>query len=159
MNAMTGLSRGILVSIRPNFVERILSGEKTVELRRRFPIKEAEQSLALIYSSSPICAVVGYARIKQVHKLPIRQIWSEYGDAACLSKKELFAYFEGLDQGFAILLGNVWCLKVQWKAADLRNNFGIVPPQSYRYLHKDCTSLLSNGRVQSLTRHQRNNRA
>lgn len=158
MNAIAGFNRDILVSIRPTFVERILSGEKTVELRRRFP-ENAAGELALIYSSSPVSAVVGYARIKQVRKLSIRQIWKEHGADACISKKDFEAYFEGVDFGFAILLQSVKALKVHWNAAELRKSFGIVPPQSYRYLRKDCASMLSDDRVQNPIRHKRSNRA
>jgi predicted transcriptional regulator len=151
--------RDLLVSIRPKYASKIIAGEKTVELRRRFPEAEAAGAIALLYSSSPVRAVVGYARIRSVLRLPVSKIWREHGSAACISKKEFDAYFVGLKCGYAILLEDIKLLKKQLKASDLQKKFGIVPPQSYRYLHGDCTPLLSNGRIQHSDRHKRRHRA
>jgi predicted transcriptional regulator len=151
--------RDLLVSIRPKYASKIIAGEKTVELRRRFPEAEATGAIALLYSSSPVRAVVGYARIRSVLRLPVSKIWREHGSDACISKKEFNAYFVGLKFGYAILLEDIKLLKKQLKASDLQKEFGIVPPQSYRYLHEDYTSLLSNGRIQYSDRHKRRHRA
>jgi predicted transcriptional regulator len=68
------LQRDILVSIRPVFATKILEGQKSVELRRRFPIQAGAGCRLLIYSSRPVSAVVGFARIKTVLKLPVARI-------------------------------------------------------------------------------------
>jgi hypothetical protein len=62
MDALPEFRRDVLVSIRPNFASKILDGDKTVELRRKFPEVGAMGMTALIYSSSPVSAIVGYAR-------------------------------------------------------------------------------------------------
>jgi predicted transcriptional regulator len=93
--------------------------------------------------------VVGCARIKQVSKLPLPHIWKEYGVATCISKREFDAYFAGLKHGFAILFESVKLLKRQWEAAELEEQFGIVPPQSYRYLTEECAALLSDEQFQT----------
>ena len=152
-------TRDILVSVQPKFVSKILDGAKTVELRRRFPETAATGALALIYSSSPVRAVVGYARIREVRRLRVDQIWQQHGSAACVSKKEFDEYFRGLRLGFAIFLEKIKLFSPQITAADFEQKFGIVPPQSYRYLDKNCISLLSDGRVQTADRHKRSNRA
>lgn len=156
---MPSHTRDVLVSVQPKYVSKILAGAKTVELRRRFPESAATGALALIYSSSPVRAVVGYARIREVLRLPISKIWKEHGTAACVSKKEFDEYFQGLKFGFAIFLERIKLLSPQVAATDLEQQFGIVPPQSYRYLQKDCISLLSDGRLQASNRHKRRNRA
>lgn len=156
---MPSLKRDVLVSVRPKFAFRILSGAKTVELRRKFPETAATGALALLYSSSPVRAIVGYARIREVLRLPISKLWRKHGTAACVSKTEFDDYFRGLKFGYAIFLENIRLLNPQIGAADLQAEFGIVPPQSYRYVHKDCISLLSDGRLQTANRHKRRNRA
>lgn len=156
---MPSLKRDVLVSVRPEFVFKILSGAKTVELRRKFPETAATGALALLYSSSPVQAIVGYARIREVLRLRVPAIWKEHGAAACVTKKEFDQYFRGLKFGFAIFLEEIRLLQPQVGAAHLKQKFGIVPPQSYRYVHKDCISLLSDGRVQTTHRHKRGNRA
>jgi predicted transcriptional regulator len=147
------------VSIRPHYASKILDGEKTVELRRKFPQVEALGMTALIYSSSPVSAIVGYARIKHVLKLPVSGIWKQHGAAACISKAEFDAYFAGLRDGFAIVFESVQPLKKCFTAIDLRAQFGIVPPQSYRYITAECVALLSDEQFQTPHRHKRRYRA
>ena len=116
MEAIPEFRRDILASVRPIYASKILHGQKTVELRRKFPEVGATGALILIYSSSPVSAVVGCARIKHVLKLPVSRIWKEYGVATCISKHEFDAYFVGLKRGFAILIESVKSLKRQLEA-------------------------------------------
>jgi predicted transcriptional regulator len=158
MDTIPEFARDVLVSVHPDYASKILSGQKTVELRRRFPEVGAAGGMALIYSTSPVRAVVGVARIKQVLKLPVSTIWKEHGDAACISRQDFSGYFLGVRQGFAILFDGVWPLTKQINAADLFARFGIVPPQSYRYVTGECVALLSNEQFQAADRHERGNR-
>jgi predicted transcriptional regulator len=159
MDLEAPFKRDILVSIRPFYAAKILAGQKRVELRRKFPIETATGALVLIYSSSPVSAVVGFARIKNVLRLPVAKIWRAYGAAACISRKEFDAYFSGLEYGFAIFLEGIESLGQKLNAGDLQEEFGIVPPQSYRYLTQEYTALLKNERVQASRRHKRGYRA
>ena len=70
MDAIFEIKRDVLMSIRPQYASKILDGRKTVELRRKFPEVGAIGATVLIYSSSPVKAIVGTARIKKVAKLP-----------------------------------------------------------------------------------------
>jgi predicted transcriptional regulator len=159
MDAIPEFGRNVLVSIRPNYASKILDGDKTVELRRKFPEVGAKGMTALLYSSGPVSAIVGYARIKHVLKLPVSMIWKEHGAAACISKDEFDAYFSSLSEGFVIVFESVQPLKKQIKAIDLRAQFGIVPPQSYRYVTGECVALLSDEQIQTPHRHKRRYRA
>jgi predicted transcriptional regulator len=159
MDAIPGFKRDVLVSIRPIYVSKILEGQKTVELRRKFPELGATGATAFIYSSSPVRAIVGCARIECVLKLPVSRIWKEHSAAACISRDKFDAYFSGLAFGFAIVFASVKSLKQEVRAADLLEKFGIVPPQSYRYLTEECASLLIDERFQAIDRHKRRDRA
>ena len=151
--------RSVLVSIRPTFAAKILTGQKRVELRRRFPIRLATGAKMFIYCSSPVSAVIGFAQIKAVLQLPIAQIWRRYGNAACISRGEFDTYFSGLQCGFVIVLEGITSIHRKLRANDLYKRFGIVPPQSYRYVTQECTALLENDWVQAPCRHERDNRA
>jgi predicted transcriptional regulator len=153
------LQRDILVSIRPFFATKILEGQKSVELRRRFPIQTGAGSRLLIYSCSPVSAVVGFARINSVLRLPITRIWRDHAAAACISRDEFDAYFSGLQYGFVIFLSGIESAGRRLSAADLHKQFGIVPPQSYRYLTQECAALLKNERIQASRGHKRDYRA
>jgi predicted transcriptional regulator len=127
MDAIPEFRRDILVSVRSIYSSKILHGQKTVELRRKFPEVGATGVLVLIYSSSPVSAVVGCARIKHVLKLPVSRIWKEYGVATCISKHEFDAYFAGLKHGFAILFESVKSLKRQLEAVELDVTYSLSP--------------------------------
>jgi predicted transcriptional regulator len=148
-----------LVSIRPQYVAKILGGRKTVELRRRFPEAVNVEAKVYIYSTSPVRAVVGCAKIKEVQRLTVADIWKEYADAACISRREFYDYFSGTKFGFAILLGAVKAMRNHLSASELEAQFGIVPPQSYRYVTQRFNSLLDDGQFQITHRHSRGNRA
>jgi predicted transcriptional regulator len=150
--------RDVLVSVRPEYASKIFDGEKTVELRRKFPESPVIGSVVLIYSSSPVSAIVGSAQIKAVRKLRVVQIWAQHGEEACISKKDFDSYFRGLTHGFAILLTNARLLKEQIGIVELQQQFGIAPPQSYRYVQQGCSLLLSNERVQGSYRYQHRHR-
>jgi predicted transcriptional regulator len=159
MDAIAEPSRNVLVSIRPIYASRILSGKKTVELRRRFPEVGVIGGVALIYSSSPVQAIVGYAHIKRVLKLPIREIWAKHGESSCISKTEFDRYFSNLEIGFAVLLEGAKPLKRQVNLACLVDQFGVVPPQSYRYVTQECSALLIHDQFQVFDRYEHHNRS
>jgi predicted transcriptional regulator len=146
--------RTVLFSIRPFYVDKILAGQKTVELRRRFPEAGMSGSTAMIYCTSPVKAIVGSAEIREVHKLRLSQLWSSHGGAACIAKDDFNEYFSGQQHGFAIILTGAQPLKSRLTARDLEAEFGIVPPQSYRYLTAECVALLNDGRLQASSRHK-----
>src|SRR5262249_38547908 len=148
MDAVPEFRRDVLVSIRPIYAAKILSGQKTVELRRKFPQVASTGALAVIYSSKPVGAVVGTARIKHVLKLPVCRIWVDYRHAACIHKSAFDAYFAGIKDGFVITLDQVKPFRRHLSAIDLEAEFGIVPPQSYRYLSLEYATLLSDEQFQ-----------
>jgi predicted transcriptional regulator len=152
------MKTNLLISVRPEYAIKILSREKTVELRRRFPELEGQDANALIYSSSPVSAIVGRARILEVTRLSVSQIWADHRDRACISRRAFYDYFAGLRFGFAIFLSDAAWLNRQLSAAHIEKRYGIVPPQSYRYLNGEYSHLLSDGRVQVPSRHKRGHR-
>jgi predicted transcriptional regulator len=151
--------RTVLFSIRPFYANKILAGQKTVELRRRFPEVGMSGSTAMIYCTSPVKAIVGSAQIRDVHKLPLSRLWRSHGGAACIAKDDFNEYFSGQDHGYAIILTGAKTLKSRLTASDLEAEFGIVPPQSYRYLTEECVALLNDGRLQASSRHKHSHRA
>ena len=99
-------SRDVILSIRPVHAEKILDGSKTVELRRRFTGGVRPGTIALIYSTSPRSALTGSARIKEVQRLAVPELWERHCSAACLQKEEFEHYFSGLASGYAIVLAS-----------------------------------------------------
>lgn len=135
-------NQDVLFSIKPNYADKILEGSKTVELRRRFTNSEVVGALAFIYSTSPVRELVGYARIRDVRRLRVSDIWREYRNAAGIDKADFDSYFEGTQEGYVIVLDEPTRLADGVPIADLRERFGFVAPQSFRYVPREYHSLI-----------------
>lgn len=132
----------LIVSIKPKYVERILSGEKTVELRK-LNAKIAPGARVLIYSTSPCCAVVGEARIAFRKQLPIAQLWRLHGTHAAVDREEFDDYYGDADEGIALGLEHVVPYHEPVLLSTLRNAAeGFRPPQSYMRVSTMIEALL-----------------
>ena len=136
--------RDVVLSIKPVYSEKILAGQKTVELRRRFPVSAPKGTLAYIYSSSPVKAMVGTASIRDVLKLPIEQIWAEFESTAFIEKPLFDKYFEGLNHGCALVFDKVKSFSRPLPLHELREKFGFEPPQSFLYAKRDLRKALQD---------------
>jgi predicted transcriptional regulator len=136
----------IFLSIHPQYAEKILDGLKTIELRRRFPTLNGFAGRLLIYSTTPIKSVIGFAEIEDVHYLPIKELWSEYSKVAYIEKSDFLEYFKGLTAGYAIELKNPQRFVEPLSIDYLKQNYGMIAPQSYRYLNEEHEALFSHER-------------
>lgn len=137
-------TRDLILSIRPQYSEKIMEGKKTVELRRRFPQIVPCGTIAYIYSTSPVRALVGYAVISRINKLPLKNIWAQYSKSAFITKKDFDSYFAGLESGFALEFSDVRPLPRALELAELRDRFGFEPPQSFLYAKPDLLMALKH---------------
>lgn len=122
-----------LYSIKPIYSNKIISGHKTYELRKRVPAKYIDY--ILIYSSSPISKVVAYAEVKKVHKNTASEIWKNTSKYTCITKRAYDEYFKGCDMAYAIELGVIKKFTRPFAIKDI--NSGYVAPQSFSYVNQD----------------------
>lgn len=125
--------RDVVLSIRPNYSTKIMQGIKTIELRRRFPVSAPRGTIAYIYSTSPVRAMVGSAEIAEVIKLPVADIWKKFNKMAQIERSSFNEYFSGLKQGFALRFTNVRPFSRPIELTELRKRFAFEPPQSFLY--------------------------
>lgn len=123
----------VVLSIRPTYVERILDGRKTVELRRRFPVATQRGAVALLYSTSPIQSIVAVAVLQAVTELSTASLWRQFATAAAITKDEFDTYFQGVKRGYALHLTSIKQLERPIHLTDLSAKFEFSPPQSYCY--------------------------
>lgn len=134
----------LFVSIKPRFAEKILSGEKSVELRRVRPAAAKAGTLVVLYASSPVCQVVGTGRVKAIDTASPTAIWERHRDTLGLPRSEYRAYFAGVSRAVAILLEDVCTLSSTVTLTSLRARLdGFEPPQSFRYLDAQATRSLT----------------
>jgi predicted transcriptional regulator len=138
--------RTLLVSLRPRFASLLLSGRKTVELRRT-PPDVACGALVLIYESSPERRLVGFGHVGAIDVGEPRGIWTRHGPDTGITRAEFDAYFEGTSRAVAITLRDTARLDRPASLEELRHRWSeFRPPQSFRYL--------TPAQVQRLTGHR-----
>ena len=147
----------IIISVHPRHAENILSGKKTVEFRRRFPRgAHLEGTTVWIYSTSPTKAVIGFAKVKNIMHMSVKELWSNYRYDGGVKRRDFDLYFDGTTNGYAIVLTSVTSLSERIYADEL-NSVGFNIPQSYRYVTKDISSLLDEASGENPSRHKHRN--
>ncbi len=129
------LDSSLLLSLKPRHAEAILSGRKTVELRRVFS-RRWEGHRASIYATSPVMSLVGEARIARVVSASPGDIWAQYGDAIGCDRTSFDAYVGKKAAMFAIELADVRPFARSVGISCLADMIGARPraPQSYASL-------------------------
>lgn len=130
-----------LISIHPNYAEKILSGEKRVEFRRSWAAKQVD--FLVIYATSPVQRIVAVAQLGQVMRGTRTQLWElARNGGGGISRRKLFAYMEGKKQGVALeLLQTINIVEGISPQTLFGNEFR--PPQSFRYLKQGELTLLT----------------
>lgn len=124
----------LLLSIRPRFADMIFEGIKLIELRRLRPRVQAND-LVFVYVSSPVKALVGAFVVERVVEGKPATIWRKWGKKTGLSRDEFDGYFDGVENGFGMVVSSVWRLPAPVQLAALRKRkTGFRPPQAYHYL-------------------------
>ncbi len=129
----------LLLSIRPEYANKIFEGKKKVELRRvRTRLNSGD--LVIVYVSSPEKALVGsfeVERVITVENLPkeLNNLWKQVKEQAGIKRKQFDEYYEGASVGVGIFLKNIQIFPQRLELESLRKQLpNIRPPQSYRYL-------------------------
>lgn len=125
--------KDVIFSIKPVYSDRILEGSKQVELRRRFPKRVPRGTHAIIYSTTPVRAMVGMAEIYGVDSGSPSGIWKEYSSVAGIPRVDYDSYFAGTDTAFAVKLKDPVRFRDPIPLAELRARFKFEPPQSFVY--------------------------
>jgi len=91
----------LLFSLKPQFADLVINGEKRVEFRRRFSTN-MEGALAYFYISSPIKCIMFSSMLSKVHYSNVNDLWKQFHSIGGVSEKAYFTYFDGTNNGYAI---------------------------------------------------------
>lgn len=124
----------IMVSIKPKYVKKILNGEKLIELRKCKP-KVNNGDTLIIYATTPVKAIVAYAKISKIANEPLSEFWSEYGEITGISFDEFKDYYQNQSHAVGIEFSNLKVLRNRINLSQLRKTFGkFNPPQTFKYI-------------------------
>ncbi|WP_416671339.1 ASCH domain-containing protein [Egbenema bharatensis] len=126
--------RILLLSIRPEYADKIFRGIKKVELRRTRP-RLCGGDLVIVYASSPRKALIGVFEVQRVIQKPLEDLWEEVQEKAGISYQDFCSYYEGVSIGCGIFLSKACYFHEPVNLERLRQEWdNFRPPQSYRYL-------------------------
>lgn len=118
-----------MLSLTPQYANAVLSGQKTLELRRRFTMQSVDT--CAIYESRLRKAIVGVAEVGSVYHLRLSELWTLADGSAVLSYDDFCQYFNGLDFGFGIELMKPTKMHEPVAIREMYKRFRIRPPQSF----------------------------
>ena len=121
----------ILLSIKPNYVAKIICGAKLYEFRRTL-YRRKDVKTIVVYSSSPVCRVVGEIEIEDVLCDSPERLWNKTHRAAGITKDKYEKYFQGRDLGYAIKIKAYHPYPEPLKLCEMYP--GVTAPQSFCYV-------------------------
>ncbi|MCE8424766.1 MAG: hypothetical protein J5U17_03185 [Candidatus Methanoperedens sp.] len=121
----------VLLSVKPEYAEKIVEGTKKYEFRRSI-FKKNDIDKVYIYSSSPVSKIIGSFEIENILKDSPEMIWNLCQKYAGISKKNFFSYFINSNMAYAIEIGDIDRFKEPIDPYHIIENF--KPPQSFYYV-------------------------
>ncbi len=121
----------VLLSIKPDFVEKIFNGTKKYEFRRTL-FKREGVKIVIIYASSPVKRVVGEFQIEEILSDEIERIWEKTKEHSGISKDYFKAYFKDKNTANAIQIGSI----IKYREEKFLSDYNVQQaPQSFCYLN------------------------
>lgn len=121
----------VLLSIKPEYVEKIFSGDKRYEFRKAV-FKNKDVDKVVIYATKPVGKVVGEFDVGEIIKGSPDAIWDRTKTYSGITEEFFRCYFYGRDCAFAISVNNPSRYEKPFDLNHLLSNG--VAPQSFCYL-------------------------
>ncbi|OTN84000.1 hypothetical protein A5819_003554 [Enterococcus sp. 7E2_DIV0204] len=122
----------VLLSIKPEFVEKIIAGTKRFEYRSRM-FKNKNVSSVIIYSTVPVGKVIGEFTIEDIIEDTPEKLWQRTKEYSGITESFFKGYFSGKEKGYAIQIKNF--LEYE-RPLDLKEIGVGAAPQSFKYIEK-----------------------
>ncbi|MEZ4945471.1 MAG: ASCH domain-containing protein [Chitinophagales bacterium] len=134
------MSKIVLVSIKPEFVNKIFDGSKKIELRKVSPDSKPGD-LMIVYSTSPEMAIVGICRIEKVIKSTPQEIWDNHSEVLGIDERRFFDYYSESTKAVGIVIQNARRLPTKILLKNIKKSFPrFSPPQTFKYFSRDLIS-------------------
>lgn len=121
--------KAILLSIKPEYVDKILAGTKKYEYRKR--LAQGKSCTMFVYSTYPVMKVVAKVEIQNTLSAAPSTLWEQTKQKAGISRKKYREYFKGCKTAYAYQLGRV---EVFENPRELSEFNITVAPQSFVYV-------------------------
>lgn len=119
----------VLLSIKPEFANKIFSGTKKYEFRKSIFKRDVDK--IVVYASSPVQRVIGEFTIADIICEDTETLWQKTKKHSGITKDFYDEYFANKEMAFAIQVGIITLYSSPRMLADFGINFA---PQSFAYL-------------------------
>lgn len=119
-----------LFSIKPEYVNKILSGEKYYEYRK--VIFKKKVTKIVIYCTMPVGKIIGEFEVEDILSGRPDEIWERTREYSGVNEEFYVEYFQGKEVGYAIKIGTKNIYKEPINPKNVFPSF--TPPQSFFYL-------------------------
>jgi predicted transcriptional regulator len=127
-----GRCPNILLSIKPEHAEAILSGEKQYEYRKVAPARGPPMRLVL-YASAPVQKAIGVAWSYKVLQKPVPELIEKTINFTPHDRDDVLDYFGDAESGYAIHIASYRRFDNEVARENL-DAFDLSPSQNFRYI-------------------------
>lgn len=120
----------ILLSIKPQFANKIFDGSKKFEFRRSI-FKNKTVKTVIVYASSPVQKVIGEFEIELILVSDLATLWKQTSKQSGITEEYFYQYFGDKEKGYAIKIKKT---RKYRKPKNIREDFNASPPQSFLYV-------------------------
>lgn len=121
-----------ILSIKPQYVERIFDETKKYEFRKQI-FKNEQVSEVVIYATAPVMRVVGEFSFKNIIVDSPENIWVKTREYAGIDFESYMDYFSNRELGYAIEIESVKKYKQSKSLKSVAPQL-VMPPQSFVYI-------------------------
>ena len=126
-----------LISIKPKYVDRILSGQKIVEIRSR-KVNLTNNAKLWIYTTLPKASIQTIAYVKHVDIDSPELIWEKHRESIGISENSFKQYVNGSNKISAIVTKGIQRLPIEISLEEIRDIVpGFQPPQFLKFMRDD----------------------
>jgi predicted transcriptional regulator len=121
----------LLLSIKPEYTEKIFSGQKKYEFRKQKP--KLPINIVYIYESHPSKKIVGWFNIESIFSDSPEVIWEKCKEFGGIKEKKYFTYCNGNKIIHAFKIDEIYKFKNPINPFEIFPAF--KPPQNFSYFN------------------------
>ena len=120
----------VLLSIKPEFAEKIFEGTKKYEFRKSI-FKNTDVQTVVVYASSPVQRVIGEFTIDRILNDDLDSIWDETAPYSGITHDFYMSYFANKEKAYAIKIRDTKRYSHARRLSDYNIQYA---PQSFAYI-------------------------
>lgn len=133
------MGRAVLISIHPEYVKSIISGEKVYEYRKFLPKQEI--SFLVLYCTAPVRKITAVVEVRGCLVGSLADIWDRTSRGSGISHSLYSDYYSGKQSASVFILGDVYQMESPMDLSDLPSQK--TAPQSFCYLDDKDMEIIS----------------